>query len=239
MESTKKKAAASPNLVLIRHGESEWNRQNRFTGWVDIGLSLKGKEEARRAGRLLRRRKLNFDRAYASGLKRSQQTLKLALKEAGFKLPTVNAWQLNERHYGALQGMNKLEMIKRYGADQVLAWRRSYGVRPPALNGECRFKQVSPEACGLKLSQFPKTESLRDTYRRVVPYWKKEIVPALKRGERVLIVAHGNSLRALVKLLDQVSDKDIALLEIPTGKPLGYDVGPNGKIRKKYGLSLA
>lgn len=237
MESTKKKAAASPNLVLIRHGESEWNRQNRFTGWVDIGLSLKGKEEARRAGRLLRRRKLNFDRAYASGLKRSQQTLKLALKEAGLKLPTVNAWQLNERHYGALQGMNKLEMIKHYGADQVLAWRRSYGVRPPALNGDCRFKQVSPEACGLKSSQFPKTESLRDTYRRVVPYWKKEIVPALKRGERVLIVAHGNSLRALVKLLEQVSDKDIALLEIPTGKPLGYHLSKAGRVTAKAYLS--
>lgn len=235
-KSPSSRVSRFPNLVLLRHGESVWNRKNLFTGWIDVSLSKKGREEAAQAGRLLRRRQLLFDRAYTSALKRAQQTLAIVTKELDQKLPIERSWQLNERHYGALQGMNKLEMAKRYGKDQVLIWRRSYGVRPPALQGRPLPGQLSPSECGLPAQQFPRAESLRDTYKRVIPYWKKFIVPALKRGERVLIVAHGNSLRALVKYIEDIPDKRISMLEIPTGKPLGYFIEKDGRLGKKFRL---
>ncbi len=206
-----------PNLILIRHGESLWNKKGLFTGWTDIGLSETGKKEAMRAGRLLKRKGFVFDQAYASVLKRSLQTLFLVMKELKAKdLPVATSEKLNERHYGALQGLSKLKMAKKYGLEQVLLWRRSYSVRPPQKDG--------------------KGESLKDTYRRVMPYWNKTILKAIKKGERVLVVAHGNSLRALVKHLDKISDKDIPFLEIPTGKPLAYEMTKSGAVKKKYYL---
>lgn len=226
-----------PNLILIRHGESLWNKSNRFTGWTDIGLSEKGKREAARAGRLLKKKGFVFDEAYSSVLKRSLQTLFLVMKQLNAKdLPVHTSWRLNERHYGALQGLNKLKMIKKYGADQVMIWRRSYSVAPPLAEGKISSSHITAAQCGLKASQLPKGESLRDTYRRVIPYWKQTILPAIKRGENVLVVAHGNSLRALVKYLDKVSDKEIMNVEIPTGKPAGYYIGRNGKVAKKVVL---
>jgi 2,3-bisphosphoglycerate-dependent phosphoglycerate mutase len=224
------------NLVLIRHGESVWNKKNIFTGWVDVGLSKKGEAEAKEAGRLLRRRGYSFDRAYTSVLKRAIKTLALATKAAGIdSLPTVKSWRLNERHYGALQGKNKKAIEKEFGTKQFLAWRRSYTARPPLLTKSMKG-QCTPAACGLKASEFPKTESLQDAYKRVIPFWKKEILPGLKKGDTVLISAHGNSLRALVKYLDGISDQQITRLEIPTGKPLCYQITTKGIVQKKWYL---
>jgi 2,3-bisphosphoglycerate-dependent phosphoglycerate mutase len=224
------------NLVLLRHGESVWNKKNIFTGWMDVGLSKKGELEAREAGRLLKRRGYHFDQAYTSVLKRAINTLKLALKEAGItRVPTMKSWRLNERHYGNLQGRNKKEMEEAVGTTQFLEWRRSFSTRPPLLTKPMKG-QCTALMCGLKTSQMPKAESLQDTYKRVMPFWEEEILPALKRGEHIIISAHGNSLRALVKYLDKISDAKISQLEIPTGKPLCYSISLKGKVEKKWYL---
>lgn len=224
------------NLVLLRHGESVWNKKNIFTGWMDVGLSKKGELEAREAGRLLKRRGYHFDQAYTSVLKRAINTLKLALKEAGItRVPTIKSWRLNERHYGALQGKSKSATEEEVGTTQFLAWRRGFSTRPPLLTRPMKG-QLTALMCGLKPSQMPKAESLQDTYTRVMPFWKEEIFPALKRGEHIIISAHGNSLRALVKYLDKISDAKISQLEIPTGKPLCYNISPQGRVEKKWYL---
>ncbi len=224
------------NLVLLRHGQSIWNKKNVFTGWVDVGLSKKGETEARQAGRLLQRRGYIFDTAYTSVLKRAIKTLSLALQAAHSpKIPTHKSWRLNERHYGALQGQSKTAIEKEYGTKQFLLWRRSYSTRPPLLTKPMKG-QCTAATCGLQPREFPQAESLQDTYKRVMPYWKKEIFPALKRGENIIISAHGNSLRALVKYLDTISDNKISQLEIPTGKPLCYSITKQGKVLKKWYL---
>ena len=210
-------------LVLLRHGESTWNRENRFTGWTDVDLSPKGVEEARAGGRLLKSGGYEFDIAFTSVLKRAIRTLWLALEELDrMWLPVEKSWQLNERHYGDLQGLNKAEMAARFGEEQVLVWRRSYDTPPPVLDvSDQRYEGRDPRYAGV---QVPRTECLKDTVARVMPYWNETIAPAIKSGRRVLIAAHGNSLRALVKHLDGISDKDIVGLNIPTGVPLVYEL---------------
>jgi 2,3-bisphosphoglycerate-dependent phosphoglycerate mutase len=213
-------------LVLIRHGQSQWNLENRFTGWTDVELTQQGEREAYDAAQLMRQQGFAFDIAYTSMLRRAIRTLWIVLDGLDrMWIPVVHTWRLNERHYGALQGLNKQETAARFGEAQVLAWRRSYAVPPPALTPE------DPRWCGrdpryhmLRPEQVPVTESLRDTVDRVVPFWNDSIAPALSRGRSVLIAAHGNSLRALIKFLDQVSDDDIVGLEIPTGRPLVYEL---------------
>jgi 2,3-bisphosphoglycerate-dependent phosphoglycerate mutase len=213
-------------LVLIRHGESTWNLENRFTGWTDVGLTPTGVAQARDAGRLLREAGYEFDVAYTSVLKRAVWTLWYVLDELDRTwLPVVNAWQLNERHYGALQGLNKAETARKYGDDQVLAWRRSYDTPPPALQpDDPRCERGDPRYAGLAPGQVPLTECLKDTVARVLPYWNDQLAPAIRSGRRVVIAAHGNSLRALVKYLDGVSDDDIVGLNIPNGIPLVYEL---------------
>jgi 2,3-bisphosphoglycerate-dependent phosphoglycerate mutase len=216
-------------LVLLRHGESVWNRENRFTGWTDVGLSAKGEEEARAAGRTLRESGFTFDLAYTSVLKRAIKTLWLALEEMDLMwIPIRNDWRLNERHYGALQGLDKAETAARHGAELTTIWRRSYDVAPPALElDDERHPARDPRYAALLPDQLPRTECLRDTVERLMPLWREEIAPAVRAGKRVLIAAHGNSLRALVKHLDQISDRDIVSLNIPTGVPLVYELGPD------------
>ena len=213
-------------IVFLRHGESAWNRENRFTGWTDVDLSAAGAEEARAAGRLLKAQRLAFDVAYTSVLKRAIRTLWLALDEMDrLWLPVEKSWRLNERHYGALQGLDKAEMAARFGEAQVLAWRRSYDTPPPALApGDERDAFGDPRYAGLARAQVPLTECLKDTVARVLPYWNAVIAPAVRAGRSVLVAAHGNSLRALVKHLDGVSDADIVGLNIPTGVPLVYEL---------------
>jgi 2,3-bisphosphoglycerate-dependent phosphoglycerate mutase len=213
-------------IVFLRHGESAWNRENRFTGWTDVDLSAAGAEEARAAGRLLKAQGLAFDIAYTSVLKRAIRTLWLALDEMDrLWLPVEKSWRLNERHYGALQGLDKAEMAARFGEAQVLAWRRSYDTPPPALApGDERDAFGDPRYAGLARAQVPLTECLKDTVARVLPYWNAVIAPAVRAGRSVLVAAHGNSLRALVKHLDGVSDADIVGLNIPTGVPLVYEL---------------
>lgn len=213
-------------LVLLRHGESRWNWENRFTGWTDVDLSAKGAEEARAAGRLLKGAGYSFDVAFTSVLKRAIRTLWIVLDEMDLMwLPMHGSWRLNERHYGALQGLNKAEMADRFGQEQVDLWRRSYEVRPPALDDDDpRHPRDDARYAGLSPSRWPVSESLKDTVDRCLPYWRKAISPALRGGKRVLIVSHGNSQRALVKYLDQISDEKIAELEIPTGVPLVYEL---------------
>ena len=213
-------------LVLLRHGESTWNRENRFTGWTDIGLSEKGVEEAVDAGRTLKAEGYVFDVAFTSVLKRAVKTLWLALEELDLMhLAVHNSWRLNERHYGALQGLNKAEMAAKFGEDQVKIWRRSYDIRPPALEpGDERDPARDPRYAGLSRAEAPLTECLKDTVARVVPYWEQAIAPAIRAGQRVIVAAHGNSLRALVKHLDRVSDEEIVGLNIPTGIPLVYEL---------------
>jgi len=215
-----------PTLVLLRHGESTWNEENRFTGWTDVDLSRTGVHEAHEAGRLLRESGFEFDLACTSVLKRAIRTLWIALDEMDrMWLPVVNSWRLNERHYGALQGLNKAETAAAYGDEQVRLWRRSYDVPPPALDpSDERFPGRDPRYTGLTDAQLPRCESLKDTVARFLPYWESDIAPALRAGQRVLVVAHGNSLRALVKYLDGVSDEAIVGLNIPTGMPLVYDL---------------
>ncbi|MCS7011432.1 MAG: 2,3-diphosphoglycerate-dependent phosphoglycerate mutase [Anaerolineales bacterium] len=213
-------------LVLVRHGQSTWNLENRFTGWTDVDLTEQGREEARMAGRLLREHGYLFDIAFTSVLKRAIRTLNIIQEEMDLDwIPVVRAWQLNERHYGALQGLNKSEMAAKFGEEQVKLWRRSYDVPPPALDwNDERHPRFDPRYADLKPEQLPSTESLKITLERVLPYWHSTIAPTIQSGKRVLIVAHGNSLRALVKYLDNISDQEITELNIPTGIPLVYEL---------------
>lgn len=213
-------------LVLLRHGESLWNKENRFTGWTDVDLSERGIEEARAAGRILRQEGYVFDIAFSSVLKRAIRTLWLVQDEMDLMwIPVQLSWRLNERHYGALQGLNKAEMAARFGEEQVLLWRRSYDVAPPPLEKtDPRYPGHDPRYRDLDEKDLPLTESLKDTVARFLPYWHEVIAPTLRSGKRVLIVAHGNSLRALVKYLDGISDAEIVHLNIPTGIPLVYEL---------------
>ncbi|HET7671113.1 MAG TPA: 2,3-diphosphoglycerate-dependent phosphoglycerate mutase [Burkholderiales bacterium] len=222
-------------LVLLRHGESTWNRENRFTGWTDVDLSPKGVEEARAAGRLLKSGGYEFDIAFTSVLKRAIRTLWLSLEELDrMWLPVEKSWRLNERHYGDLQGLNKAEMAAKFGEEQVLVWRRSYDTPPPLLSpSDKRYEGSDPRYAGIEV---PRTECLKDTVARVLPYWNSTLAPAIKGGKRVLIAAHGNSLRAMVKHLDNVSDKDIVGLNIPTGIPLVYELDDSLRPLKHYYL---
>jgi 2,3-bisphosphoglycerate-dependent phosphoglycerate mutase len=215
-----------PTLVLLRHGESTWNKENRFTGWTDVDLSRRGMTEAHEGGRLLRVEGFTFDVAYTSVLKRAIKTLWIALDELDLMwIPIVNRWRLNERHYGALQGLNKAETAAQYGEEQVRLWRRSYDVPPPLLDpSDERFPGHDPRYAGLAGAELPRSESLKDTVARFLPLWHEEIAPTIQSGQRVLIAAHGNSLRALVKYLDGISDQDIVGLNIPTGVPLVYEL---------------
>jgi 2,3-bisphosphoglycerate-dependent phosphoglycerate mutase len=213
-------------LVLLRHGESTWNKENRFTGWTDVDLTEKGVEEARAAGRMLRKEGFDFDRAFTSVLKRAIRTLHLTLEEMDrLWLPVEKDWRLNERHYGALQGLNKAETAAKFGEEQVLVWRRSYDVPPPALEpGDERHPGRDPRYAKLDPATIPRTECLEDTVARVVPYWNERIAPRVAAGERVIVVAHGNSLRALIKYFDGMSDEAIVKENVPTGVPLVYEL---------------
>ncbi|MEO6031037.1 MAG: 2,3-diphosphoglycerate-dependent phosphoglycerate mutase [Burkholderiaceae bacterium] len=225
-------------LVLIRHGESTWNLENRFTGWTDVALTPLGEQQARQAGRLLQAEGFDFDIAYTSVLKRAIWTLWHALDQMDRSwLPVVNDWRLNERHYGALQGLNKAETAARYGDAQVLAWRRSYDTPPPPLEaGDPRSERADPRYAKLRPGQVPLAECLKDTVARVLPFWRDTIAPALHGGQRVLISAHCNSLRALVKYLDDVADADIVGLNIPNGIPLVYELDAALKPIRSYYL---
>ncbi len=211
-------------LVLLRHGQSQWNLENRFTGWTDVDLSAQGIQEARDAGQLLREGGYEFDLAYTSILKRAIRTLWIALDETDqMWLPIVRHWRLNERHYGALQGLDKAETARQHGAEQVHVWRRSYAVRPPALaEDDPRYPARDRRYASLSPAEIPRAESLKDVLERFLPYWRETIAPQVECGKRVLIVAHGNSLRALVKFLDNLSEKEVVDLNIPTGIPLVY-----------------
>lgn len=225
-------------LVLLRHGESEWNKSNRFTGWTDVDLTEQGIEEARAAGRLLKAEGYDFDFAYSSVLKRAIRTLWLVLDEMDLLwLPVERSWRLNERHYGALQGLNKAETAAKYGDEQVLLWRRSYDVPPPALDpSDERFPGRDRRYANLAPHELPLTECLKDTVARFLPYWHESIAPRILSGQRVIIAAHGNSIRALVKYLDNVSDADIVELNIPTGIPLVYELDAQLKPITSYYL---
>jgi 2,3-bisphosphoglycerate-dependent phosphoglycerate mutase len=216
-------------LVLIRHGESTWNKENRFTGWVDVDLTEQGVKEAKQAGQLLKQEGLTFDIAYTSVLKRAIRTLWHVQDEMDLMyLPVVHSWRLNERSYGALAGLNKAETAKKFGDEQVLVWRRSYDIPPPALDPDDeRASFKDPRYAKVPREQIPLTECLKDTVARVMPIWNESIGPAVKSGKRVLISAHGNSMRALVKYLDKVSDNDIVGLNIPNGVPLVYELDEN------------
>ncbi|MFP5405186.1 MAG: 2,3-diphosphoglycerate-dependent phosphoglycerate mutase [Gammaproteobacteria bacterium] len=228
-------------LVLVRHGESTWNLENRFTGWTDVELTANGLEEALRAGRLLADEGFVFDLAYTSVLKRAVRTLWAVLDEMDLMwIPVIHSWRLNERHYGALQGLDKAETAARFGEEQVLAWRRAYAVAPdPLPPGDPREALGDPRYAGLAPGQIPRTECLKDTVERVIPYWEESIAPAIRRGERVIVVAHGNSLRALVKHLDGISDEDIVELNIPTARPMVYEFDSALTPLKRYYLGDA
>ncbi len=225
-------------LVLVRHGQSTWNLENRFTGWTDVDLSEQGVKEAHEGGRLLREGGYTFDFAYTSVLKRAIRTLWIVMDELDqMYIPVENAWQLNERHYGSLQGLNKSEMAEKFGAEQVLVWRRSYNVPPPALElNDERHPRFDPRYAKVDPNVLPACESLELTLARVLPYWESTIVPRLKKGEKLLIAAHGNSLRALVKHLDNIPDDEIVGLNIPTGIPLVYELDDNLKALNRYYL---
>jgi len=213
-------------LVLLRHGESVWNAQNKFTGWIDVGLTEKGKKQAKQAGLLLKEKGFVFDIAFTSVLQRAIETLEIVLDKMGLLgIAVQKAWQLNERHYGALQGMNKKEAVKKFGLQQLMAWRRGYKAKPPAL---ARVSLNKKE---------PKSESLEDVFLRVVPYWRKKIAPHLAQGNNVLVVAHGNSLRALVKFLDNLSDEEIEKVNIPLVIPLVYEFDKSMQVQHKYYLA--
>ena len=228
-------------LVLIRHGESTWNLDNRFTGWTDVDLTPTGVEQAKQAGRLLKAGTYEFDIAYTSVLKRATRTLWHVLDEMDRTwLPVVNSWRLNERHYGALQGLNKSDMAKQYGAAQVLQWRRSYDTPPPALDPtDPRCERGDPRYARLRPDQVPLTECLKDTVARVMPFWNEALAPAIRSGRRVVVAAHGNSIRALVKYLDNISDDDIVGLNIPNGIPLVYELDEQLKPIRHYYLGDA
>jgi len=228
--------ASTHKLILLRHGESDWNRENRFTGWTDVDLSERGVEEARAAGRVLKAEGYRFDIAYTSVLKRAIRTLWLVLDEMDLVwLPVEKTWRLNERHYGALQGLNKAETAAKFGEDQVLVWRRSYDTPPPALEtSDPRHPSNDPRYSGLAPNELPLTECLKDTVARVLPYWYGSIAPAIRAGKRILVAAHGNSMRALVKYLEGISDADIVGLNIPTGIPLVYELDSDLKPVKPH-----
>jgi len=225
-------------LVLLRHGESVWNLENKFTGWTDVGLTEKGEEEARDSAKLLSEGNYVFDEAYTSVLKRSTETLKIVLKEMELsEIPVHRSWRLNERHYGALQGLNKAETARTEGTEKVFLWRRSYDVRPPALSeDDDRHPKNDELYADLEETELPSTENLEDVVRRVLPYWNTQIAPALKGGRKLIICAHGNSLRALIKYLDHISDEKITKLNIPTGIPLVYELDKDLKPIKHYYL---
>ncbi len=225
-------------LVILRHGESTWNKKNLFTGWTDVGLTKKGVAEAREAGKTLKRKGYRFDVAFTNLHKRTLGTLRVVLKELRqARIPVKKSWRLNERHYGALQGMNKAKIAKKFGEKQFMLWRRSYSVRPPALKkSDRRYRAMLATYKGVDKKHFPLAESLKDTFKRTLPYWKNEIVPEIKSGRKVLIVASGNSLRSLVKHLDKVPDAEIPKLNIPTGIPLVYELGASLKPLRHYYL---
>ena len=224
-------------VVLLRHGESTWNKENRFTGWTDVDLSAAGREEALNAGQLLKQEGVTFDVVYTSVLKRAIRTAWIALDEMDLLwLPVYRSWRLNERHYGALQGLNKAETAAKHGEEQTKIWRRSYDIPPPPLMpDDPRYPGKDPRYAGLSADELPLTECLKDTVTRFLPYWHETIAPAIRQGQRVLIAAHGNSLRALVKYLDNISDDAIVELNIPTGIPLVYDLDADLRpIRSQY-----
>ena len=225
-------------LVLLRHGESTWNKENRFTGWTDVDLSQKGVEEAKNAGQLLKDGGFTFDLAFTSVLKRAIRTLWLVTDEMDLLwVPVIKSWKLNERHYGALQGLNKSETAAKHGEEQVKIWRRSYDIPPPAFDkNDERFPGYFPAYHDVNPNELPCTESLKDTVARVVPYWEQVIAPEIKAGKKIVIAAHGNSLRALVKYLDNISESDIVELNIPTGTPLVYELDEHLKPIKHYYL---
>jgi len=225
-------------LVLLRHGESIWNKENRFTGWTDVDLSRRGIKEAQKAGEVLKEEGYTFDVAFTSVLKRAIRTLWIVLDEMDLMwIPVYRSWRLNERHYGALQGLNKAETAAKYGEKQVLIWRRSYDIRPPSLEEtDERYPGNDPIYADLDRKDIPLTECLKDTVERFLPYWHEVLAPTIKSGKRVLISAHGNSLRALVKYLDHISDDDIVRLNIPTGIPLVYELDGELKPIKSYYL---
>ena len=224
-------------LVLVRHGQSEWNKENRFTGWTDVGLSELGREEAKKAGQVLKEKGFHFDIAFTSVLIRAIDTLNIILNQMECKIPIEYSWKLNERHYGALQGLNKAETAKKYGDEQVHLWRRSVDVRPPLLEiTDKRHPINDPKYSNLSKKDLPSGENLLDTCKRVIEYWNNNIKEELLKNKNVLIVAHGNSLRALIKYLENISDKDIVDLEIPTGVPIVYELDNNLIIKDKYNL---
>jgi 2,3-bisphosphoglycerate-dependent phosphoglycerate mutase len=225
-------------LVLLRHGESTWNKENRFTGWTDVDLSDQGLAEAQKAGEVLKEEGYTFDMAYTSVLKRAIRTLWITLDKLDLMwIPVERSWRLNERHYGALQGLNKAETAKKFGEEQVHTWRRSYDIQPPALDkNDERYPGKDPRYHNLTEEELPLTECLKDTVARFLPYWKETIAPALKSGKKIIIAAHGNSLRALVKYLDNIPDDEIVGLNIPTGVPLVYELDENLKPIKHYYL---
>ena len=225
-------------LVLIRHGQSTWNLENRFTGWTDVGLTAQGRQEALAGGQLLRQGGYTFDIAFTSVLKRAIQTLWIVLEEMELEwIPVVRSWRLNERHYGALQGLNKAEMAAQYGEAQVKIWRRSYDTQPPALElDDPRHPRFDRRYASLAEADLPRTECLKDTVARMLPYWHTTLAPIVRTGKRVLIAAHGNSLRALVKYLDNIPDDEIVELNIPTGIPLVYELDADMKPLQSYYL---
>ena len=225
-------------LVLLRHGESQWNLENRFTGWADVGLSEKGIGEATSSGKILKENKFNFDKVFTSVLKRANRTMDICLKEMNINnIPIEYNWRLNERHYGALQGLNKIETAKRYGDEQVLIWRRSYSTPPPPLEiDDERHPRFEDKYKNLSDKELPTSESLKDTVNRFLPYWHETVAQSIQSGEKVLIVAHGNSLRALVKYLDNISEEEIVGLNIPTGEPLVYELDEQLNPIKHYYL---
>ncbi len=223
-------------LVLVRHGQSMWNLENKFTGWTDVELSPKGIAEAKEAGKVLKEKGFSFDLAFTSALKRAEDTLGYILKEMNEEnIEIKRSWKLNERHYGALQGLNKEETKEKYGEKQVLLWRRSTDVRPPELDkSDKRYPGNDPKYNGLSEEELPKTENLLDTIKRVVEYWNSDIKPELENGRKIIIAAHGNSLRGLTKYLDNISDEDIIKLELQTGNPICYELDDNLKPIKHY-----
>ena len=225
-----------PTLILLRHGQSAWNLEKRFTGWWDVDLTAQGVEEARAAGRMLRDKGYDLDRAYTSLQTRAIRTLNLVLEEMGRSwLPVTKAWELNERHYGGLTGLNKAETVARVGEEQVRIWRRSFDIPPPVLDAGSDYDVASDRRyAGIDV---PATESLKDTIARVLPYFENHIAPALQAGERVIVAAHGNSLRALEKYLSKIADEEIVSLEIPTGQPIVYELGDDFSVKERFYLS--
>ena len=225
-------------LVLLRHGESQWNLENRFTGWTDVDLSDKGIQEAKSSGTILKENGLNFNLVYTSVLKRVIRTMDICLRKMGLSdIPIKNNWRLNERHYGALQGLNKAETAQKYGDEQVLIWRRSYSTQPPPLElDDKRHPRFDDRYSNLTENELPASECLKDTVERVLPYWHDTMAPSIQSGKNVLIVAHGNSLRALIKYLDKISDEEIVGLNIPTGTPLVYELDNKLNPTKHYYL---